>query len=148
MFFKIIIKYLNPNGFYISDGVVSCYDYVIFYHNLIETANVLGENRLFLICASANTIDVPIRDIVGIIIAGREASICNINNYINHNQIIAFKELSNNKSFIRQCAWSDLVDWSRNIRFDLETIDTKQIINVLDKYIETKDRLTFDILLK
>lgn len=147
-FLENIIKYLKPNGFYISDGVVSCYDYVIFYQDLIKTASVIGKSQIFLVCASANTDDIPLRDIIGIIIAGKKASIRNIYNYINPNQIINYSELSKNKSFIRQCAWSDLVQWSRNISLDLETIALKKILIALDKYIETNEKSKFDILLK
>lgn len=141
-----IVKHLTPNGYYISDGIVSCYDYKLFYPELIKAVKVIGERRVLLICSPKKSDNIPLRDIVGIVVLGCDASIADISNFINPKQIIHFTDVTDNTNFIRQCAWTNIVEWSREHSLDIEKIEKKKISEIINEYIILNGKLNFTIL--
>jgi hypothetical protein len=139
-FLEIIIKYLKNDGFYISDGIVSSYNYEIFYKDLISTVGNIGEKRVFLIRSFTSPKSLPLREIVGIIATGINSNICNVHKFIDPKRIIPFHDVLYCNEFKRQCAWSDLIKWANANNVDLESIEFKTITKTLDEYVRDKDK--------
>lgn len=133
-----IVKHLKRDGFYISDGILSSYNYELFYKELNEMIIALGEPRVYLIKSEQKSVAFPLKEICGIIILGEEACVKNIYSFISSKRLISSDKIFNDESYLRQCIWTDLFSWASLYKIDLEMYRFEDIANLIDKYIDLK----------
>ena len=139
-FINTIIGNIKEDGFYISDGILSSYSYKIYYIDLIKLINRIGKNRVFIVKPNNYSMSFPLREISGIIITGKKASIKNVYSFIPKDRIVSANNLYTDICFVKQCIWSDLVDWSTLNNIDLEDYSFKIIDDIIIKYINPKTK--------
>lgn len=133
-----IVKHLKRDGFYISDGILSSYNYEIFYKELNKMIAILGENRVYLVKSKQKSETFPLKEICGIVVLGEDANIKNICAFIPSERLISSNEILNDESYLRQCIWSDLISWALLYKIDLEMFQFHEISNIIDKYVDLK----------
>lgn len=130
-----ILEHLGQHGFYISDGILSCYDYKICYRELINFAESIGRNRIYIVQSYTKSQDVPLKDISGILITGINADIEKIYPYVSKERILPFECVFSNDFFLRQCVWSDVVTWANENKVDLESIEFEKLNLFIDQMV-------------
>jgi hypothetical protein len=112
--FNRMLKYIAPEGIYISDGILSNNFYELYYEKLVEYLYKKNREILdkvyFIIKKNCDETNFPIRAVWGLVVKYGDQSVLKKVIDIEKNKIVNAKDImKEEKSFLLQIAWTNTV---------------------------------------
>ncbi len=147
-FLKTITSHISNNGIYISDGIVSSYDYKFFYKDLeLIFSDLVKSNNVFVVVNKTSKYSIPPSFLSGIIISNLNNTLIPIvNDDFDVILCKTIKDLISIKQVKMQYAWTILISaiqiknsMSLNNYIDVERISQRQFLSIIEKIAQNDD---------